>query len=255
MNERIEKQQPKKETSRIRYGYRDWLVEIGVYLLFVLILYLFYKSVYAFVLMVPGVIFYHRYHRKEVEQKYRETLNSQFKDALLSLSSALRAGYSMENAVGECLEEMQRMYGVQSPVYKELRIVKNQLALGIPLESAFHDFAERSGTEDIQTFAAVFSIAKRTGGDLVEIIQKTSSDIASKIDTRGEIAVVIRSRKLEQNIMALMPPLIILYIDLSAGSILAPLYENLLGRVVMTVCLAVYVGAYFLSRKIMNIAV
>ena len=255
MNGHTEKKQPKKEQVRIRAGYRDWLAEIGVYLVFALILYLFYKSVFAFVLMIPGVIFYHRYHRKIVEQKYRDTLNSQFKDALLSLSSALRAGYSMENAVSECLEEMQRMYGVQSPIYRELLIVKNQLALGIPLETAFHDFAERSETEDIQTFAAVFSIAKRTGGDLVEIIQKSSSDIASKIDTRNEIAVVVRSKKLEQNIMALMPPMIILYIDLSAGSILAPLYENLLGRVIMTACLAVYIAAYFLSRKIMNIEV
>lgn len=255
MSELTEKKQPKKEKSRICAGYKDWLTEIGVYLLFALILYLFYKSVYAFVLMIPAVIFYHRYHRRQVEKKYRQTLNSQFKDALLSLSSALRAGYSMENAVSECLEEMQRMYGIQSPIYREFLIIRNQMALGIPLETAFHDFAERSKTEDIQTFAAVFSIAKRTGGDLVEIILKTASDIASKIDTRSEIAVVIRSKKLEQNIMALMPPLIILYIDLSAGSILAPLYQNLLGRVIMTVCLAVYISACFLSRKIMKIEV
>lgn len=254
----IFKRKPKGEEKReqkIPFSRIEMIREAAVYLLFALILYLFYKSVYAAILLPPGIWLFHRYNKKEREKKYRKKLNSQFKDALLSLSAALRAGYSMENAVTECLGEMQGMYGEDAPVFCEFRIVKNQMELGISLESAFHDLAERSGVEDIKTFAEVFSIAKRTGGDLVEIIQKTASDIAAKIDTRDEIEVVIRSKKLEQNIMVLMPPLIILYIDLSAGSMLLPLYESLLGRVIMTICLAVYVGAFFLSRKIMNIEV
>ena len=234
---------------------QEWIKELAVYVFFALILYLFYKSVFAFILMVPAVFLFHRYNKKILAEKFRELLNLQFKDSLLSFSSALRAGYSMENAIKESREEMLRMYGENAPICKELDIIQNQLSLGIPLETAFDDFAKRSQSEDIETFAAVFEIAKRTGGDLVEILQKTSSDIASKIDTRNEISVVIRSKRLEQNIMALMPPFIILYIDLSAGSILAPLYETLLGRVVMTICLGVYIAAYFLSRRIMKIEV
>ena len=245
----------KNATENFIVSRRDRLAEIGVYLCFALILYLFFKSVFAFVLLPPGIVIYHRYNKKNLRKKYKETLNSQFKDALLSISAALRAGYSMENALKESAEEMRGMYGEASPIFRELKAMINQLSLGIPLETIFSDFSKRTGVEDIETFSSVFSIAKRTGGDLVEIIQKTASDIASKIDTANEIAVVIRAKKLEQNIMILMPPLIILYVDLTAGAILAPLYESLLGRVVMVVCLGIYVGAYFLSRKIMNIEV
>lgn len=234
---------------------KDWLAEIGVYLLFSLILYLFFKSVYAFILLPPGIFFYHRYNRKNLWKKYRQTLNSQFKDALLSISAALRAGYSMENALKESEEEMRGMYGENSPICREFRIMRNQLSLGIPMETVFTEFAARSGTEDIETFASVFSIAKRTGGDLVEIIRKSAADIASKIETGNEIEVVVRSKRLEQSIMALMPPLIILYVDLTAGTILEPLYQSLTGRVIMLVCLCVYIGACFLARKIMNIEV
>ena len=233
----------------------EWIREIAVYVFFALLLYLFYKSVFAFILMVPAVYFFHRYNKKVLAEKYRDVLNLQFKDALLSFSSALRAGYSMENAITESREEMLRMHGESAPICKELDIINNQLSFGVPLETAFEDFAKRSRSEDIETFAAVFGIAKRTGGNLVEILQKTSSDIASKIDTKSEISVVIRSKRLEQNIMALMPPFIILYIDLSAGSMLAPLYETILGRVIMTICLGVYIAAYFLSRRIMKIEV
>ena len=255
----LKKSKEQKEKDRIQTIYRparkDRLQEIGVYLIFALILYLFFKSVYAFVLMVPAVILYHRYFRKELEKKYKGILNQQFKDALLSISAALRAGYSMENALGESLEEMSGMYGRESLICTELNKMQNQRNLGMPLEMVFDEFAKRTRVEDIETFASVFSIAKRTGGDLVEIIQKTASDIASKVDTKNEIAVVVRSKKLEQNIMALMPPMIILYIDLSAGTILAPLYQSLIGRIVMLICLGIYVGAWFLSRKIMNIEV
>ena len=245
----------KKPEGSYRYSRKDLISEIGVYLLFALILYLFYKSVFAFLLLPAGIFFYHRYHRQQLIQKYKETLNVQFKDALISITAALRAGYSMENALTESKEEMRSMYGEDSPIYLELSKIENRQSYGMSLEDNLQEFATGTGVEDIETFASVFRIAKRTGGDLVEIIRKTSSDIVSKIDTKNEIAVVVRSKRLEQNIMALMPPLIILYVDLSAGSILAPLYQNLLGRVVMTVCLGIYIGAYFLSRKIMNIEV
>lgn len=256
--EEVKRKDPEKKRraeEHFSVSRKDRLSEIGVYLVFSLILYLFFKSVFAFVLLPPGIFFYHRYNRKELKKKYRETLNSEFKDALLSISAALRAGYSMENALKESEAEMRSMYGEAAPISRELKIMKNQLALGIPMETIFDEFAKRSEVEDIETFASVFSIAKRTGGDLVEIIQKTSADIASKIDTKNEISVVIRSKRLEQNILILMPPLIILYVDLTAGTILQPLYQGLLGRIIMFVCLCIYIGAFFLSRKIMNIEV
>ena len=81
-----------------------------------MILYLFFKSLFAFVLLPPGIIFYHRYNRKNLKKKYQETLNSQFKDALLSISAALRAGYSMENALKESeavaiRDELEKRFG------------------------------------------------------------------------------------------------------------------------------------------------
>lgn len=235
---------------------RDWLAEIGVYLFFALILYLFFKSVYAFVLLPVGIVFYHRYNKKMLRKKYEQVLTSQFKDALLSLSAALRAGYSMENALREAFAEMKTMYSESAPICRELQLMCGQLGLGMPMEVIFENFAARNEeAEEIGTFTAVFAIAKRTGGDMVEILQTTANDIASKIDTKKEINVVVRSKRLEQNIMTLMPPLIILYVDLTSGSILAPLYQNLTGRLIMLVCLAVYIGACFLSRRIMRIEV
>ena len=131
----------------------------------------------------------------------------------------------------------------------------NQIGIGMSAEAIFREFAMRSAVEDIDTFASVFSIAKRTGGDMVAIIKETSDSIAGKLDTRSEIAVLISSKRLEQNIMTMIPIGIILYIDLTSGGLLDPLYGNLTGILIMSVCLCIYGAAVMLGRKLIRIEV
>lgn len=147
------------------------------------------------------------------------------------------------------------LHGEDSPIYKELTIMLNQISIGVSAEEIFRDFADRTQVEDIETFASVFSIAKRSGGDMVEIIKKTADDISAKIDTKNEIEVIISSKKLEQNIMMIIPVGIILYIDLTSGGLLDPLYGNIKGIMIMTACLAVYAAAILLGRRITRIEV
>lgn len=234
---------------------KEFLKEIGVYLFFVLIIFFFYRSWWAFLLLPPACILFHRYNKKIILQKNREMLSLQFKDALQSMTAALRAGYSIENSIRESRNEMASLYGSDSPIHTELNRIVHELSLGVNAETAFSDLSKRSGVEDISTFASVFQIAKRGGGDLVDIINKTSDDIAAKTDTKNEISVLISSKKLEQNIMTFMPLAMILYIGISSPSMLSPLYGNLPGILIMTGCLAVYAAAYFISKKIMNIEV
>lgn len=233
----------------------DKLKELLTDLLFLLILYLFFRSVYILLILPVCVIIYHQYNKKELIRKYKERINREFKDALAAIATALRAGLSAENALAESYKEMVIIYGNDAPICRELQIMVNQVSLGIPLENIFDAFAERTGVDDIETFSSVFKIAKRTGGDLVEILHRTAEDIAARIETQNEIQVLISSKKLEQKIMSLMPLLIILYVELTSGGMLTPLYGNIKGVIIMSLCLIVYIFAYFLSRKIMDIEV
>jgi len=75
------------------------------------------------------------------------------------------------------------------------------------------------------------------------------------ISLKEEISVLISAKRLEQRIMSFMPMGIIVYISLASPEMIAPLYGNLTGALIMTVCLAVYAAAFFISMKIMNIEV
>ena len=228
---------------------------IIAFFVFGIILYLFYRSLWAFLLLPPAMLIFQRIDKKDQERRRRDLLTRQFKDALVSFTAALRAGYSMENSVSECLREMEDVFGTGSPICMELTLMINELKLGIPIEEAFENMAARSGVEDIDTFASVFKIAKRSGGDMIGIIKKTSDDISAKVDTKNEISVLISAKKLEQNLMFLMPPGIILYMDLTSPALLDPLYGNFKGAAIMTVCLGIYIAAYLTANKITAIEV
>lgn len=234
---------------------RDLLRELLTYAGFLLCLYLFYKSWIVLLIFPVCVLVYRKISRKDRERRRKDKINSEFKEALLSMSAALRAGYSVENALIESLREMENMFGNDAGICRELRKMINKISLGVNAEDVFDEFAQEMQVEDIFTFASVFRIAKRSGGDMVEIIRRTAGDIASKVDTGNEISVMVSAKRLEQRIMMAMPLAMILYIDLTSGGLLAPLYGNALGVVIMTACLIVYAAAWLISKKIMDIKV
>lgn len=234
----------------------EWLTGllsgIGIAIVFT---YLFYRSLYALIFLCPVVPFCIRAQRKRLCKRRIANLKLQFKDALQAVSAALQAGYSMENAMVEAHQDMKNMYGERSLIANELALIVGGIQNNRTVEEMFSNLAERSGIEDISDFAEVFAIAKRGGGDLVAVIRVCSVTIGDKIETSKEIETLIAAKKLEGRIMDIIPCFIMLYMDLSSPGFFDILYHTLFGRVLMTICLAVYLGAILLSEKIMSVEV
>ena len=114
--------------------------------------------------------------------------------------------------------------------------------------------AKRTHVQDIKDFAEVFRIAKRSGGDLPGILRNTADLISDRIEVSREINTQIASKKMEQKIMDLVPFGIILYIDTTSPGFFDPLYHSVFGVAVMSVMLLVYLAAYLLAEKILDIA-
>ena len=137
-------------------------------------------------------------------------------------------------------------------------LLMSPLAMGyvsVPLEELFLDLGERSQVEDIENFASVFYTAKRTGGDMNKVIQKVTRMLGDKIDVKKEIEATLAAKKSEQMIMSLMPAGIIIYLQMTSPGFLNVLYGNPFGIAAMSVCLAIYITAYWMGRKIVDIEV
>ena len=108
---------------------------------------------------------------------------------------------------------------------------------------------------DIESFAEVFSFAKRSGGDFVKIIRTTVQKLVGKIEVEREIATVLAGKKLEGRVMSAMPITILAYMTFSSGDFLDVLYGNTAGILIMSAALAVYAVAMGLSGHILDIQV
>lgn len=239
-------------TGGLRGCWKERLAGIGVT---VAITFFFYRSVWALPFMMPVYFLYQREAAKERIQKERKETSIQFKDAILAVSANQKAGYSVENSFRQSYEDMKMLYGKDSIICREWHTMLGGMGNNIILEAMMYDFGKRSGVVEIKEFAQVFATAKRNGGNLTEVIERSVSVIEEKVETEKEIQVLISARKLEQKIMDVVPFGILLYISFTSKGFFDVLYHNPMGIFIMTACLAVYGMAVFLSKKIANIEV
>lgn len=174
-------------------------------------------------------------------------------EGMRAVSTALAAGYSPEHAFEEALRELEKMPGENPLMQAELERIVGSLRVNRNLEDLLLDLAERSGLWDVQSFAQVFSAAKRSGGNLNALIRHTVQALYQRQEIRREIQVCLAGKRMEQNVMSVVPCLILLYVGLASPEFLQVLYRNGAGVLVMTICLAVYLGAWALGRRIVRI--
>lgn len=252
-----------QESIRKGVDYGEYILDGREYVLYSaeglmllgIVSYFFYRSIWAFLFLSPLLAIFLKIKKKELAKKRKQELSMQFKDAVLAVSANQKAGYSVENAFREAYKDMAMLYGKESHICRELSYIAKGLDNNIVLEKLLYDFAIRSHIQDIMQFADVFMIAKRSGGNMTEILSETADTIEQKISVDKEIQVLISSKKMEQKIMNVIPFIIIFYIDLTSRGFFDSLYHNLVGVAVMTICLAIYLAALMISGKLVEIEV
>lgn len=220
-----------------------------------MIAYLFYDSIFAFVLLTPFAVMALKAKKEQLCRRRMRKLEAEFRDVILSVSSNLQTGYSFENAFQEAYKEIAILYGDESLMACELRLLLRKLANNEQLEDVLLNLAKRSGIQDIRDFADIFQIAKRGGGNMQAVIANTAEVIGGKQEVRTEVDTIMSEKKLEQAIMRYIPFFIIIYISVTSKGYFEGLYHNIMGQAIMTAALIVYGLAYMLSDRILNIEV
>ena len=224
-------------------------------LIILIISYLFYENLLYAIILMPYVHIYIKNAAQEIQRKRKQGLLNQFKDGMLAVSFSLNVGYSVENSFKEALGELILLYGDKSDIVIQFQNINHRIDMNENIEDVLDDFVRKSEIEDILYFAEVFRYAKRSGGDLITIIRNTANTISEKINAKNEIETVISGKQMEQKIMSIVPFGIILYLKLSSPEFIEGLYGNVVGIVVMTVCLVLYILSYWLAQRIVRIEV
>ena len=245
-----------QDYSVYQFSFREWIKYLILYtVLDACISYLFFFSWVSFVLLLPGAVPFVRERRSALQKKRAVEMKRQFMDSMQMLTVSLQAGYSVENSIREAVKELGRVYEPEAFILQEFQIMETQLAVNRNMEDLFMDFGERSAIDDIQSFAEVFFTAKRSGGDLIAVIRNTVFCIRQKQETLQEIETSLAGKVMEQNVMSMIPLLILAYVKFTSSEFLSVMYGNLTGVTIMVLCFLVYVLAYFWGRKIVRVEV
>ncbi|MDL2249162.1 type II secretion system F family protein [Lachnospiraceae bacterium OttesenSCG-928-J05] len=216
---------------------------------------IFYRSFWALLALTPLCFIRFRNWYSRTLDKKKSRFKQQFKDFVLTISANMSVGYSLENAVLRAGKELALLYEKPARIFTEISVIGHQLQLNIPIERAFLEMYERTQDEEVGNFTTCFVTAKRSGGNLVAIIDEISHQISEKEDVRKEIETILSAKKLEFSIMQGIPFFIIGYVQISFPGFNQVLFGNLLGTGVMTICLAIYLTAIYIGSKITNIEV
>lgn len=210
----------------------------------------FYRSIWAFIPMLIPAVAILVWERRKQENDQNEQMLRQFSECILSVAGGVKTGYAAENAFLESMKDMEMMYGKEAGILRELQILQRSLKNHVTLERGLQEMGRRTGLEEIDEFAEIFSIAKRNGGSMTEVISLTSYSIRNRAEARKEIHTLLASKRLEQKVMNLMPFLLVLYLQFTNPGYFDIFYEDFTGRILMTVFLLWYLAAYGLSEYI-----
>ncbi len=191
---------------------------------------------------------------KQIITKKQSVLKLQFRDMLESLTTSLGAGKNVTDSFKTIYDDLKVQYEEDAYILKELEIIISGMANNIDVEDILEDFGRRSGIGDIESFANVFRICYRKGGNIKDTIRSTHEILSDKMEIAEDIETVVTGSKNEQNIMVVMPILLIGMIKLMSEDF-ANNFTTPTGIISTTIAIGMFVASYFIGKAVLNIKV
>lgn len=216
------------------------------------VLYIFYANIYISLIAGAGVgVAFIPIRRKQVIAKRKQKLTNQFKSLLETLATSIGAGKNVYDSFSAAIYDLTVQYGEESDIVKEVRLISTGLVNNFQIEDLLKNFADRSEIVDVYNFADVFAICYKKGGDIKEVVKNSSSIIGDKIEVQMELETMVSGQKSTQNIMLVMPLIIIVMLRSMGGGLVD--LSTPVGIVSVTIAIVIFVIAYFISKKILDI--
>jgi tight adherence protein B len=230
------------------------LIVIATAIASIAISYLMYRNLLFSVLILLLLPKVRETVRTTSAARRRSRYMNEFRDFLFMVSTSIGSGRSMKDAINESIPSIRKIHGENSVLACELSKAYERMEIGCENDvTVLTDLAEASGIEDVRDFVTIYSICKSTGASLITALSKAANVIIDKMTIEKEIDELIRRKKSEGMTIFLMPIGVILFLNLCAPDYIAPLYETVAGRLIMTTVMVSAAGIYMLIQKIVII--
>lgn len=174
-----------------------------------------------------------------------KAFNAALPDTLQLMSGSLSAGMSLAQSVDTIVRE------ANEPVATEFRRVLVEARLGVSLEDALEGVAERYDSKDFGWVVMAIRIQRQVGGNLAELLDTVAGTIREREYLRRQVSALSAEGRLSAWVLGGLPPLFFVYLLLTQGDYVRPLYTTLLGWVMLAAAaLMLAAGSFWLSRLV-----
>lgn len=174
---------------------------------------------------------------------------AQLPDMLQLLAGALRAGFSLMQAVDAVSQEMQDPMGI------ELRRVVSESRLGRDLEDALEDTAERTGSADFAWAVMAIRIQREVGGNLAELLLTVADTMIQRERLRREVKALTAEGRISAYILACLPPGLGIIMYMMNPEYMSPLFHDTFGIIMLILSILGMVVGFFWMQKVVQIDV
>lgn len=183
-------------------------------------------------------------------KKRMAAMNKVLPQVLDMMSRSLRAGHSLPAALGIVAEE------AAEPAHSAFGDVFQKQKFGLPLRDALLELVLHFPSEDLKVLVTAILVQQDTGGNLVQILDRTSAVIRERLKLQGDVRVHTAQGRLTGWILCLLPVLMLLMLMVTNPSYVKVLTDDSLGRKLMYGgVILLGVGAVMIQRIVKKIEV
>ena len=180
---------------------------------------------------------------KSKTTKRRAAFERQLPELLQQLTSTLRAGYGVMQALDSVGRE------TEAPMCDEICRVVREVQLGRPLSESLESMSERAGCEDFTWVVQAIEINAEVGGDLVEVLDAVASTIRARAQLRRQIKTLSAQGRLTARILIAMPFVMAVLLSLIHPGYLSPFVDTTAGPYLIAIgAVLMTVGKLWLRR-------
>ena len=184
---------------------------------------------------------------RRMAERRRLRIEDQLADAMVSLSSAIKAGLSLGQALEILAEQCPR------PICEEFRQMYGEYQMGKPLERVLLETRDRLKSENFALFAAAMQASRESGGRLNETVERIAHSVMELQRLERKIISETAQARTSAVYMALAPfAVMVMYYFFIDPENTERLFVTVPGQIILCASLVFNLVAYLWARKILN---
>lgn len=205
--------------------------------------------VWVIVLTCIGWLWVPRQVSSQLRGLRRRRFELQLPDAADALAAALRGGAGLSQALAMLIEHQR------SPLRDELSLVVRQQRLGLPMDDALLQLAQRNGSRDVELFSATLRVARELGGGLADALQRLALGLRRRRAIEDKIDALTSQGRTQGVIVSLLPMLLAIALLVLEPRATRPLFTTPAGWATLAVVGALQIVGWMLIRRVVRIEV